>query len=240
MSRESIKAVQKQYVEQLTAAVAAEKSKSIFTCGGKIPITGPVSLAKPTDSVGTKADSLNDTVDAVNAVSQPNDVHSGARTTTSAPPTIRFGPNGTGSVLTFPPTPDDDTFKKLLAACDPATFGVGGTEVHDEAYRKASKLDATQLCTDFCPYSTGMVDIINQLLIPSVGAHRSVRVEFYKLNIYSGPSDHFKAHVDTPRSETQIGSLVVALPSAFEGDVFHPLHGDFPTDCNCRRRAHGP
>lgn len=47
--------------------------------------------------------------------------------------------------------------------------------------------------------------------------HRGLRAELYKLNIYSGPSGKFKAHVDTPRSEHQIGSLVVSLPTTFEG-----------------------
>lgn len=51
-----------------------------------------------------------------------------------------------------------------------------------------------------------------------------IRAELYKLNIYSGPSGRFEAHVDTPRSETQIGSLVVCLPSDFEGGVLSASH----------------
>jgi hypothetical protein len=39
----------------------------------------------------------------------------------------------------------------------------------------------------------------------------------YKLNVYSAPSGFFKAHVDTPRGETQYGSLVVSLPVDHEG-----------------------
>lgn len=35
--------------------------------------------------------------------------------------------------------------------------------------------------------------------------------------IYSAPSGKFKAHVDTPRSLAQFGSLVVCLPSQHEG-----------------------
>lgn len=46
---------------------------------------------------------------------------------------------------------------------------------------------------------------------------RGLRAELYKLNVYSGPSGLFKPHVDTPRSEMQIGSLVVCLPVQFEG-----------------------
>lgn len=35
--------------------------------------------------------------------------------------------------------------------------------------------------------------------------------------MYSGPSGLFQKHVDTPRSQGQIGSLVVSLPSSFKG-----------------------
>lgn len=38
-----------------------------------------------------------------------------------------------------------------------------------------------------------------------------------RVQVYSGPSGKFKAHVDTPRSKHQIGSLVVCLPSVHNG-----------------------
>ena len=43
--------------------------------------------------------------------------------------------------------------------------------------------------------------------------------------IYAGPSDMFKAHVDTPRSQNQFGSLVVCLPCPHEGSTsdFHSI-----------------
>lgn len=63
------------------------------------------------------------------------------------------------------------------------------------------------------------MDVVNQLLVPSIDEKRSVRVNLYKLNVYSGPSENFKAHVDMPRSEMQVGSLVVYLPSAFTGMI---------------------
>ena len=45
-----------------------------------------------------------------------------------------------------------------------------------------------------------------------------LQAELYKLNVYSSPQGKFKPHVDTPRDDTQIGSLVVALPSSHEGE----------------------
>lgn len=196
--------------------------------------------------------------------------------------------------------------------------------MYDEQYRKATKLDTEDFLADFCPYETGIIDIVQQLLMPSVNckvtgvapeelqenlpilkadvellhaamegsteldsmtvteiltsrspvdlasimrlyeakyeetlddvlmqrlrgvdldlldelveAHEEddktqsaemnlgIRAELYKLNVYSGPSGKFRAHVDTPRSETQVGSLVVCLPSEFEGGVLSVSH----------------
>ncbi|RSL41595.1 hypothetical protein CEP53_012676 [Fusarium sp. AF-6] len=113
------------------------------------------------------------------------------------------------------PVGDDPTSKEsfdmILKDCEPATFGIGSKEVLDEGYRKAGKLDDTAFSTSFNPYEHGIMDTINQVL--AQGAHREglgVRAEMYKLNVYSGPSGKFKAHVDTPRSDRQMGSLVAA------------------------------
>ena len=37
------------------------------------------------------------------------------------------------------------------------------------------------------------------------------------MNVYSGPTGCFKAHVDTPHGGNMFGSLVVCLPSQFTG-----------------------
>lgn len=53
---------------------------------------------------------------------------------------------------------------------------------------------------------------------------RGLRAELYKLNVYSGPDGVFKPHVDTPRSASQIGRLVVCLPVGFEGGELAVRH----------------
>lgn len=44
------------------------------------------------------------------------------------------------------------------------------------------------------------------------------------IQIYEGPSGHFRAHVDTPQSATQFGSLVVCLPLDHEGGQLEVRH----------------
>lgn len=46
------------------------------------------------------------------------------------------------------------------------------------------------------------------------GVH--LRAHLYKLNIYP-TGGFFKAHQDTPKDYSHIGSLVICLPSKFEG-----------------------
>ena len=133
---------------------------------------------------------------------------------------IRFGDSGSYNILTLPiKDADAGGVEALLAACSPASFGRGGQDVFDESYRRATKLDVEKFLSSFCPYTTGIMDVVAQLLLPSaVGSEpRGVKAELYKLNVYSAPSGMFKAHVDTPRSASQIGSLVVCLPFAHRG-----------------------
>ncbi|KAH9842211.1 P4Hc domain containing protein [Teratosphaeria destructans] len=183
---------QKALINDLVTSISTQTKDATFACGGSIPVK-------------KNADTGDDDDDG-----------------SHSPVQIRFGEQDRGVLVTLP---KDDTesepLKKLLAACTPASFGRGQQEVLDDTYRKASKLDADRFATNFCPYACGIIDIVLQMLLPNVIApgseKRSIRAELYKLNIYSAPSGKFKAHVDTPRSDAQFGSLVVCLPVAHQG-----------------------
>jgi len=185
------------HMGRLRTALFASAKQATFACGGRLR------TEVLTDSTGDLTPSTS------------KQVHS--QVTTTKPVTIRFGEPGSGLVLRLPTEGTDQALQSLLSSCEPATFGRGGQDVYDETYRRATKLDTTEFCTDFNPYEHGIVDIIAQLLLPPVRSDLSgIRAELYKLNAYSAPA-YFKPHVDTPRSSDQIGSLVVCLPSAFEG-----------------------
>lgn len=55
-----------------------------------------------------------------------------------------------------------------------------------------------------------------------MGNGKAIRAELIKLNIY-GPECFFKQHVDSPKG-LAFGSLVVFLPSYFEGGVLMIEH----------------
>ncbi|KAH0335327.1 hypothetical protein KCU81_g9046, partial [Aureobasidium melanogenum] len=310
MNNQFITMSEQQLLGAFSSALGDADNESTFACGGHIPVI----LSPSNLSENSRNDIKSQVYDQV---------------ITTKRVTIRYGPYGQGEILRLPTnTTNDPAFLNLISTCEPATFGRGGKDVYDEQYRKAIKLDTDDFLTDFSPYETGIIDIVQQLLMPSVKrkvtetvpgelqeitpainadaellhaavegsseldsmtlteiltsrspehlssimklymtryqqgldevleqrlegadlvlldilaeAHSSddegddstqsaemslgIRAELYKLNIYSRPSGKFKAHVDTPRSETQIGSLVVCLPSEFEGGVLSVSH----------------
>ncbi|KAI0365143.1 hypothetical protein BV20DRAFT_954879, partial [Pilatotrama ljubarskyi] len=82
-------------------------------------------------------------------------------------------------------------------------------EVFDETYRKAGNLEKGQFAVNFDPFAAGLLDAVRTSLL-------SGRPELYKLNVY-GKNTFFKAHKDTPDSESMLSSLVIVLPTSHEG-----------------------
>ncbi|KAJ7650769.1 hypothetical protein FB45DRAFT_1018152 [Roridomyces roridus] len=118
----------------------------------------------------------------------------------------------------------EEELVELTAACQKATFGVGGKDVFDESYRKAGKMDVNNFTLRFDVAS--LLKTISPEILQGRNADDSqfLRAEMYKLNVY-GPGSFFKAHQDTPRSEEMIASLVVVFPTAHEGGELKLEHG---------------
>jgi len=101
-----------------------------------------------------------------------------------------------------------DKLHKLFDRCQPAGYGNGMMFRMDDQVRKARSLTRDLYCSDL-----PMGD-----MLPAIEKFMNCRVAVipYKLNAY-GPGGHFATHQDTPRSYEDLGSLVVCLPSDFEG-----------------------
>ncbi|KAF7942290.1 hypothetical protein EAE99_000340 [Botrytis elliptica] len=205
---------EEELLHELGKAVDISESAN-YCCGGSIPI------AAPDDSSSNQKEPTEDFDQAFQQ---------------QVPPVVlRWDPKP-GNVcekIVFPVSTTSKSMEALLQTCVPASFGLGGNDVLDETYRKAGKLDRSQFSTDFHPHDYGILDIIAQTLLQDVFQkdflrnrrdHRGVLAELYKLNIYSGPSGKFKAHVDTPRGTRQFGSLVVCLPYSHQGGQLRVTH----------------
>lgn len=152
--------------QELRDSVAKETVSFTFTCGGTIPIT--------TDDPHRLTDSGLLPLTS----SRPIDLRWDSQDETVL---------GRQTKITFPLEPaTKGNLEQLIKDMQPATFGMGGRDVYDESYRKATKLDTTRFSSTFNPYELGIVDTIAQTLLPTLRHSqqtRAVRAELYKLNV---------------------------------------------------------
>jgi len=184
-------------LSELSALIQEEKDRATFTVGGHIQIRASTQDEQ-----------------------RPEQIQPSSRLRTSPPVTVRWDSgDSSGQKLVLPAAEGATALKQLVRDCGKAPFGMGGKTVFDDEYRLAKRMVPSEFCTDFDPYRLGIIDTISQLLSPA--STGGVRAELYNLNVYSGPSGKFRAHVDTPRQDEfgnyQFATLVVALPSDFTG-----------------------
>ena len=133
--------------------------------------------------------------------------------------------SSTPNPLELPLTPSAISDLKAIAIS--SSLGISTKTVHDEKLRKSLELDATQFTLsqfDASSVSNACLERIRQSLCPDVDR---IVCEPYKLLIYA-EGGFFKAHVDTPRSSRQFGSLIISLPTTqrYEGGAFSLCFGD--------------
>ena len=124
-----------------------------------------------------------------------------------------LGQGSNATSISLPPSNEEGEL--LLKACEPASFGKGTEEVLDPEYRQALKLDKSKFFFNIELHSTSLLDEIKAALCPD---HSNIvlTAEWDKLTVYT-EGGFFKEHKDTPRDNNFIGTLVLVLPSAFEG-----------------------
>ncbi|KAJ7655334.1 hypothetical protein B0H17DRAFT_1021636 [Mycena rosella] len=131
----------------------------------------------------------------------------------------------------------------MAAACQAATFGLNQTDVLDESYRKAGKMNLSRFSPHLDVVASGLLDAISPDILDGqdTDGDKILRAELlYKLNVY-GPGSFFKAHKDTPRGEAMIGSLVVVFPTAHKGGELTLAHDEttWTFDSAAEIAAHG-
>jgi hypothetical protein len=175
-------------LKQLQSAIDGEAATATFACGGSIAVDfsevnkGPTAKNPDDGSLGLD---LPETTASVNS-----------ETPTLTPVSIYWSPeqNENAKRLSLPLDQSDSTsanaLEQLVRDCAPATFGRGDKDVLDPEYRSAGKLDTDSFCTTFHPANFGILETIEQILLPSVNSSskgnsrfRRVRAELYKLNV---------------------------------------------------------
>lgn len=101
----------------------------------------------------------------------------------------------------------------LFDCASPALFGKGSETVHDGSVRKARQLPADKFEVNL---PDALLDNIIGSIKEKLNIESDIEVKLYSLNMY-GKDGFFKTHKDTPRSTNMIGSLILCLPSLFQG-----------------------
>ncbi|ROW00396.1 hypothetical protein VMCG_07319 [Cytospora schulzeri] len=206
--------------KELCKSVAKETHNFTFACGGSIPI---VPKLPENEFKLAPAVQKTDTVDDELEQGSTSQTRYGPRD----PAADDFNEPPTRSTFSIPVDPDGTRTITPSKTVSLLHLEGGAADVYDESYRKATKLDPSRFSSTFNPYEVGIVDTIAQTLLPTLRhlqQTRTVKAELYKLNFYSAPSGKFKAHVDTPRSPDQFGSLVVCLPVPHKGGALEVRH----------------
>ncbi|KAK8845327.1 hypothetical protein IAR55_006040 [Kwoniella newhampshirensis] len=107
----------------------------------------------------------------------------------------------------------NETAKEIYDAGEPSPFGRGKDLVYDDAYRQARELKPPHFALT---YDLLSASAFLPLLAEKLDYEVRLEARVNKLNAY-GPGGFFKAHKDTPLGKDHIGTLMLCLPSPFEG-----------------------
>lgn len=105
-----------------------------------------------------------------------------------------------------------EDFESFHRTCEPSSHGHGKELVYDETYRLARELRPNRFGLNFDPleFTNQVLDTIGILCSMPIG------ITLYKLNSYT-TKGFFRPHKDTPKAGNHVGTLVIALPTDFEG-----------------------
>ena len=119
----------------------------------------------------------------------------------------------------------DEQAQKIIEVAKKAPFGLGAKTVIDETVRKTWQLDSSQV-TIKNEYFLSSIDNIVAAVKTHLGCNKKgVQAKLYKVLLYE-KGGHFKAHRDTEKEKGMFATLVVQLPSKFEGGKILVRHAD--------------
>lgn len=104
-------------------------------------------------------------------------------------------------------------FEEIKKYCKDTPFGSGEETIYNENIRKGWQIEPKDLIINHS-YTENIKEELQKIF-----EIKKLSFEFYKLLIYE-KGGHFKRHKDTLRAKNHIGTLLIFLPSIFEGGDF--------------------
>ena len=111
----------------------------------------------------------------------------------------------------------DTTAKALVERCEKAPFGKGSEKIVDVEYRNTWQLPPQAVQTTHPSWSTYVKHLAAKACEElGVARSQSIKANFYKMLVYE-EGGFFKIHRDSEKENGMFGTLVVVLPSDFDG-----------------------
>ena len=125
--------------------------------------------------------------------------------------------------------------KSLIAVAQIAPFGKGTKTLVDTKVRKTFEIDASQIQLS-AEWEKTIEEVVSQVATHLGLADQQLRAELYKLLLYER-GGHFQRHRDSEKQNRMVGSLIVMLPSSFDGGdlvIHHEGHREIFSFPNAR------
>lgn len=155
---------------QLQAFIVGKRASASFVCGGLVPIDAKSAAGSTSSQTASVSPPVRicwrtDGDNILRGLALPLDSNADSKTAS-------------------------DDLRQLVVDCDPASFGRGQEDVIDPKYRKAGKLEPRHFLTSFHPSDFGILQNVEQILLPNFNTvsqdslpFRKLSAELYKLNV---------------------------------------------------------
>ena len=117
----------------------------------------------------------------------------------------------------------DEQAQKIIEVAKKAPFGMGARTVVDETVRKTWQLDPRQITIKNEHFLAGVEKVVSTVKKQLGCDKKSVQANLYKVLLYE-KGGHFKAHRDTEKEKGMFATMVIQLPSKFDGGKITVRH----------------
>ena len=117
----------------------------------------------------------------------------------------------------------DEQAKKIIEVAKKAPFGLGSKTLVDETVRKTWQLDPNQITIKNEHFLAGVENVVASVKKHLGCDKKTVQANLYKVLLYE-KGGHFKAHRDTEKEKGMFATMVIQLPSKFEGGKITVRH----------------
>ncbi|KAL9644896.1 hypothetical protein ABK040_005376 [Willaertia magna] len=114
---------------------------------------------------------------------------------------------------------------ELIKICTKSLYGKGENTIFDETVRKSWELDPTKFKITNPSWNAMIRTLINTKIKENLGVspNKVIEANLYKLLLYE-EGGHFDLHLDSEKESGMFATLIIQLPSIYEGGEIKVLH----------------